>query len=83
MPKPKPRARQFTPPSGSVGTQVLIWGSNPFSAAVDFNGVAAATVSNSGPNYLYATVPAGPPRDRSRSPRPAGTFTTKASFTVQ
>ncbi len=83
MPIPKPRARQFTPQSGAAGTQVLIWGSNLFSAAVQFNGVAAAVVSNSGPTYLFATVPQGATTGPITIATPGGTFTTQASFTVQ
>ena len=83
MPPPKPWARQFTPQSGSVGTQVMIYGSNLFSAAVEFNGVAATTVSNSGPNYLFATVPAGATSGPITVTTPGGTSTTRASFTVE
>ena len=83
MPTPKPWARQFAPQSGSVGTQAMIYGSNLFSAAVEFNGVAATTVSNSGPNYLFATVPAGATSGPITVTTPGGTSTTRASFTVE
>ena len=35
------------------------WGYNLLSSSVQFNGVAAAAVEGSGPNYVYAAVPAG------------------------
>jgi hypothetical protein len=66
-----------------VGTNVRIWGQNLLSAAVQFNGVAAATVSNSGPNYVWATVPAGAITGPITVATPGGTETTQASFTVQ
>jgi hypothetical protein len=62
---------------------VRIWGHNLLSAAVEFNGVAAATVSNSGSNYVWATVPAGATTGAITVTTPGGTGTTQASFTVQ
>jgi len=58
LPKPAPRVREFHPPTGQAGTKVLIWGANLLSASVEFNGVPATSVSSSGANYLWATVPA-------------------------
>jgi YD repeat-containing protein len=53
---------EFTPTSGPVGTQVLIYGTGfsatPANNAVTFNGVAA-TVSAATANKLTATVPSG------------------------
>jgi len=83
MPIPKPRARQFTPQSGAVGTQVLIWGSNLLSATVKFSGAPATAVSNSGPSYLLATVPSGAASGPITITTPGGTFTTSADFSVQ
>ena len=83
LPKPSPRAQHFQPQSGAVGTQVLVWGSNLLAATVSFNGLAAASVTNSGPNYVWATVPAGAATGPVTVTTPGGTFTTIADFTVQ
>jgi uncharacterized repeat protein (TIGR03803 family) len=52
LPIPAPQLLRFNPKSGAVGTRVLLWGRDLLSATVQFNGVASATVSNSGPNYV-------------------------------
>lgn len=83
LPKPAPRALSFTPTSGAAGTQVQIWGYSLLSASVQFNGVAATSVSNSGPDYVLATVPAGATTGPITVTTPGGTSTTKSSFTVQ
>jgi uncharacterized repeat protein (TIGR03803 family) len=83
LPKPAPRAQSFNPRSGAVGTQVLIWGSNLLLASVEFNGVAATAVSNSGSNYVLATVPAGATTGPITVTTPGGTVSTRARFTVQ
>jgi uncharacterized repeat protein (TIGR03803 family) len=83
LPKPAPRAQSFNPRSGAAGTQVLIWGSDLLSASVQFNGVAATAVSNSGSNYVLATVPAGATSGSITVTTPGGTVTTHAVFTVQ
>lgn len=83
LPKPAPRAQHFHPQSGPVGTQVRIWGYNLLSASVQFNGVPATTVSNSGSNYVFATVPAGATTGPITITTPGGSATTHASFTVQ
>jgi hypothetical protein len=59
LPKPAPAAQRFYPNSAAVGTPIRIWGNNLLGASVEFNGVAATEVTNSGPNYVWATVPAG------------------------
>jgi hypothetical protein len=59
LPKPKLWAQHFSPQSGAAGTSVRIWDHNLLSASVEFNGIPAASVSNSGSNYVWATVPAG------------------------
>jgi uncharacterized repeat protein (TIGR03803 family) len=82
LPKPSPRARQFHPKSGAVGTQVRIWGNDLLSVAVHFNGVTATAVSNSGPNYVWATVPTGATTGPITVTTPGGTYTTHASFMV-
>jgi uncharacterized repeat protein (TIGR03803 family) len=83
LPKPAPRLQTFQPKSGAAGTKILLWGSNLLSAAVQFNGVPAASVSNSGSNYVWATVPAGATSGPITLTTPGGTSTTTASFAVQ
>src|ERR1700691_3673428 len=83
LPKPAPAAQRFSPGSGAAGTQVLLWGSNLLSASVQFNGVAATTVSNSGSNYILATVPTGATTGPITITTPGGTVTTKENFTVE
>jgi uncharacterized repeat protein (TIGR03803 family) len=83
LPIPKPRAQSFSPQSGAASTKVRIWGHNLLSAAVQFNGVPAAAVSNSGPNYVWAKVPAGATTGPITVTTPGGTDTTQASFAVQ
>jgi uncharacterized repeat protein (TIGR03803 family) len=81
--KPTPSTQSFFPHSGSVGTNVRIWGSNLLSASVEFNGIAASTVSNSGSDYVFATVPAEATTGPITVTTPGGSITTKASFTMQ
>ena len=83
QPKPAPRPLDFNPRSGGVGTKVSIWGSHLLSAPVRFNGAAATAVSNSGSNYLLATVPAGAASGPITVTTPGGTVTTRARFSVQ
>jgi uncharacterized repeat protein (TIGR03803 family) len=83
LPKPLPSAPYFTPQSGPAGTRVRIWGNNLLSASVSFNGTAGTSVSNSGPNYVWATVPAGAVSGPITVTTPGGTVTTTASFAVE
>ncbi len=83
LPIPKPRALHFTPQSGPAGTVVRIWGYDLLSASVQFNGVSATTVSNAGPNYVFATVPVGATTGPISITTPGGSVTTRATFTVQ
>ncbi|MGO4879238.1 MAG: choice-of-anchor tandem repeat GloVer-containing protein [Bryobacteraceae bacterium] len=83
LPKPVPQALEFGPQQGLAGTRVRIWGSNMLQATVEFNGVPATTVSNSGPNYVWATVPHGATSGPITVSTPGGTSTTQASFTVE
>jgi uncharacterized repeat protein (TIGR03803 family) len=83
QPKPAPRPLRFNPPSGPVGTKVLIWGSNLLSASVRFNGTAATVVSGSGSNYIWATVPPGATTGPVTVTTPGGAITTQASFMVR
>jgi hypothetical protein len=82
MPKPPPYAQTFEPQSGAAGTRVRIWGHNLLSASVEFNGAAAVEVSNSGPNYVWATVPADATTGPITVSTPAGTVSTQADFAV-
>jgi uncharacterized repeat protein (TIGR03803 family) len=83
LPIPHPRALQFSPATGTVGTQVLIWGANLLSPSVSFNGVVASQVVSRGPNYISAWVPGGATTGPITVRTPGGTSTTPASFTVQ
>jgi uncharacterized repeat protein (TIGR03803 family) len=83
LPVPKPKAREFTPRSGAVGARVQIWGYNLLNASVTFDGVPATEVSNSGPNYVLATVPHGATTGPVTVATPGGASTTHASFTVK
>jgi uncharacterized repeat protein (TIGR03803 family) len=82
LPKPAPRSQHFEPQSGAAGTLVRIWGYNLLSASVEFNGVPASKVSNKGPNYIFATVPAGATTGPITVTAPGGTTTTQANFIV-
>jgi hypothetical protein len=83
LPKPAPQALQFTPASGRAGKKVRIWGYNLLSATVQFNGIAATEVHSSGPNYVWATVPASATTGPITVTTPGGASTTTSSFTVQ
>jgi len=82
LPKPPPQALKFHPKSGPAGTKVRIWRYNLFLPKVQFNGAAATGVSNGGPNYVFATVPAGAISGPITVTTPGGTSTTAGSFTV-
>jgi hypothetical protein len=82
LPKPQPYTQDFEPQSGAAGTQVRLWGHNLLSASVQFNGVAATGVYNSGPNYVWAAVPEGATTGPITVTTPGGTITTQTSFTV-
>ncbi len=83
LPKPPPQPKRFEPASGAPGTEVLIWGNQLLSASVSFNGTPAESVTNSGPNYVIATVPAGATSGPITVTTPGGTATTTLSFTVE
>jgi hypothetical protein len=83
LPKPAPAVVSVRPDSGAAGTQVLLWGSNLLSASVQFNGVAATEVTNSGSNYVSVTVPTGATTGPITITTPGGTVTTTHSFTVE
>jgi uncharacterized repeat protein (TIGR03803 family) len=82
--KPAPWPRTVTPDSGPVGAKVLIWGSNLLAASsVQFNGVAATGVTNSGSNYVWAIVPQGATTGPVTVTTPGGTASTQTVFAVQ
>jgi uncharacterized repeat protein (TIGR03803 family) len=81
--KPAPQALSFSPAQGPVGTRVRIWGYNLFYSTVQFNGTASTRVAHAGPNYVYATVPAGATTGPITVVTPGGSSTTAASFVVQ
>jgi uncharacterized repeat protein (TIGR03803 family) len=83
LPLPRPWAQHFTPAAGPADTKVRIWGRNLLGASVQFNGTPAATVTNSGSNYVWANVPAGATTGPITVTTPGGTVTTAANFTVQ
>jgi uncharacterized repeat protein (TIGR03803 family) len=83
LPKPAPQAPSFSPASGAVGTRVLLWGYNLLTPSVTFNGVPATSTTSSGPNYVWATVPAGAATGPITVTTPGGSYTTTANFTVQ
>jgi len=78
--KPVPVVKHFEPRSGPPGTKVLIWGDHLLGAAVRFHGVPAGSVSNSGSQYVWATVPAGSGTGPVEVTTPAGTAKTRDSF---
>jgi uncharacterized repeat protein (TIGR03803 family) len=83
LPKPRPRPLRFNPRTGAVGAKVTIWGYHLLSASVRFNGVAATAVSDSGSNYVVATVPAGAASGPISVTTRGGTVSTRANFTVR
>jgi uncharacterized repeat protein (TIGR03803 family) len=83
LPKPAPQALEFRPKTGPAGTKVQIWGYNLLSATVEFNGLAAADVSNSGSNYVRATVPAGATSGPITVTTPGDMDLTRERFTVR
>jgi len=83
LPKPAPRALDFSPAQGRPGDKVRIWGYQLLGAAVTFGGVAAADVKNAGPNYVWATVPKGAKSGPLVITTPGGSSTTTAGFTVR
>jgi uncharacterized repeat protein (TIGR03803 family) len=83
LPVPLPRVEHFTPSSGPVGTQVLIWGTQLLNPNVTFNGVPTASVISSGPNYVLVPVPEGASTGPILVTTPGGLAASSASFTVQ
>jgi hypothetical protein len=62
---------------------VRIWGENLFGASVEFNGAPAAKLVNSGPNYLWATVPQRATTGPVTVTKPGSISTTLPSFTMK
>jgi uncharacterized repeat protein (TIGR03803 family) len=83
LPKPAPQPLEFGPRHGAAGTRIRIWGYNLLQPSVSFGGVAAASVSSSGPNYVWATVPTGAVTGPITVTTPGGTAPTPVSFYVE
>lgn len=83
LPKPTPQALKFAPQRGPVGTRVRIWGYNLLRASVQFGSQPGDDVVNSGPNYVWVTVPAGASSGPITVTTPGGTAVTVASFKVE
>lgn len=73
----------FAPPSGPVGTDVMITG-NSFTQAtkVTFGGVAAKTFVVNSDTQITATVPTGAITGKIKVITPGGTATSPTAFTV-
>ena len=80
-----PAILEFTPNSGSAGTQVIIYGTNfsstPAQNTIKFNGTTA-TVTSSTPTQIVTSVPAGATTGPITVNTPTGLATSSASFTV-
>jgi len=73
----------FSPPSGSVGTQVMINGTSFTGATrVTFGGVKATTFTVNSDGEITATVPTGAVTGKIQVTTPGGTATSTTSFTV-
>ena len=79
-----PTITSFTPSSGSVGTTVLISGTNFSNAsAVSFNNVSATGfLVNPAATLIQVNVPAGATTGAIRVTTPGGTVTSSTNFTV-
>ena len=78
-----PSILSFTPPSGQVGTQVIITGNSFTGAAgVIFGGVKAMVFSVDSDTQITATVPTGAKTGKIQVKTAGGTATSATSFTV-
>ena len=78
-----PVVLSFNPPSGPVGTTVVITGNSLTGATkVTFGGVKAVTVSVDSYTQITATVPAKAKTGKIQVTTPGGTATSSATFTV-
>jgi len=81
--KVKPSITTFSPPSGAVGTSVVINGMSLLQAtAVKFGGVAATTFTVNSNTQVTATVPAGAVTGKISITTPGGTANSASNFTV-
>jgi hypothetical protein len=84
LPKPPPSVAQLVPPSGSVGQQIMLWGSHLLGAtSVTFNGVPAAAVQLNSTQAVMATVPQGATSGPVTITTSNGSVTCKQNFTVE
>ena len=78
-----PVITSFTPPSGPVGTSVMIAGTELSQASrVTFGGVAAKTFTVNSDSLVTATVPTGAKTGKIAITTPGGVAPSAASFTV-
>jgi uncharacterized repeat protein (TIGR03803 family) len=78
-----PSILSFTPPSGQVGTQVIITGTSFTGATgVLFGGVKATVFSVDSDTQITATVPTSAKTGKIQVKTPGGTATSATSFTV-
>jgi len=79
-----PTITNFSPPSGPVGTSVVIKGMSLSQAtAVKFGGVAATAFTVNSNTQVTATVPTGAVTGKITITTPGGTATSSTTFTVQ
>jgi len=84
LPPPPPTVSALVPSSGSVGQQVLLFGSHLLGAtSVTFNGVEASAVRVNSAQAVVATVPAGATTGPVTITTANGSHTAKESFTVE
>jgi len=78
-----PAIASFSPPSGSVGTSVVITGMSLLQAtAVRFGGVTSTTLKVNSNRQVTAVVPSGAMTGRITVTTPGGTASSSTSFTV-
>ena len=82
--KVTPMITSFTPPSGPVGTVVMITGTGlAQTSRVTFGGVIAKTFTINSGTQVTATVPVGAKTGKIAISTPGGAATSAATFTVQ
>src|SRR5258707_7926819 len=78
-----PTVLSFTPPSGTVGTQVTITGNSLTQASkVTFGGGKVAVFTVNSDTKITATVPAGATTGKIQVTTPGGTAISSTAFTV-
>jgi uncharacterized repeat protein (TIGR03803 family) len=79
-----PKITSFTPPSGPVGTAVMITGvSLTQASAVKFGGIAATSFTVNSDTQITATVPTGALTGKITVTTKGGTASSSTSFTVE